>query len=45
MKTLLRFTTGAALALVTGVVCFAQHYNQVNLVSNTPGIAPVTDPI
>jgi hypothetical protein len=25
-------------------VCFAQHYTQTNLVSNTSGVAPVTDP-
>jgi len=24
--------------------CFAQHYTQTNLVSNTAGVAPVTDP-
>src|SRR5713101_8467613 len=27
-----------------GAVCFAQHYTQTNLVSNTSGVAPVTDP-
>jgi len=26
------------------VASFAQHYNQTNLVSNTSGVAPVTDP-
>ena len=44
MKTLLRFTASAALALSMGVGCFAQHYNQTNLVSNTSGTAPVIDP-
>jgi uncharacterized protein (TIGR03118 family) len=27
-----------------GATCFAQHYKQTNLVSNTSGVAPVTDP-
>jgi uncharacterized protein (TIGR03118 family) len=44
MKTLLRFVVGAALTLITGAVCFGQHYTQTNLVSNTSGVAPVTDP-
>src|SRR5467141_3758884 len=43
-KPLLRFTVGAAWSLIAGVACFAQHYNQTNLVSNTSGVAPVTDP-
>ena len=45
MKTLLRFSSGTALALsMMGTVSFGQHYNQTNLVSNAPGVAPVTDP-
>src|ERR1700743_453736 len=44
MKTLLRLTASAALALSTGAIAFAQHYTQTNLVSNTSGVAPVTDP-
>src|SRR5258708_24544416 len=44
MKRFIRFAGSAALALTTGTVCFGQHYNQSNLVSNTSGIAPVTDP-
>src|SRR6266404_3970860 len=44
MKMSLRFTTGAALTLIMGAVSFAQHYTQTNLVSNTSGVAPVTDP-
>jgi hypothetical protein len=44
MKMSLRFTAGAVLALITGAVSFAQHYTQTNLVSNTSGVAPVTDP-
>ena len=45
MKTLLRFSSGTALALsMIGTVSFGQHYNQTNLVSNAPGVAPVTDP-
>ena len=44
MKMLQRFTASAALALIMGTACFAQHYTRVNLVSNTAGAAPVTDP-
>ena len=44
MKMSLRFTAGALLVLTTQAVCFAQHYTQTNLVSNTSGVAPVTDP-
>ena len=44
MKMSLRFTAGALLVLTMQAVCFAQHYTQTNLVSNTPGVAPVTDP-
>jgi uncharacterized protein (TIGR03118 family) len=44
MKTLARFGTMAALSLMMGAVCFGQHYTQTNLVSNTSGVAPVTDP-
>src|SRR6266403_41161 len=43
-KSLLRFTVSTALSLIAGVVCFGQHYNQTNLVSNTSGTVPVTDP-
>jgi len=44
MKMSLRFTAGALLALIMQAVCFAQHYKQTNLVSDTSGVAPVTDP-
>jgi uncharacterized protein (TIGR03118 family) len=44
VKRFLRFAASAALALITGTVCFGQHYNQSNLVSNTSGIVPVSDP-
>jgi uncharacterized protein (TIGR03118 family) len=44
MKTLIRFGTMAVLTLMMGAVCFGQHYAQTNLVSNTSGVAPVTDP-
>src|SRR5712664_3661968 len=44
MKILVRFGTIAALTLMTGAVCFGQHYTQTNLVSSTSGVAPVTDP-
>src|SRR2546423_939421 len=43
-KSLLRFIAGSALSAIAGVACFGQHYNQTNLVSNTSGVAPVTDP-
>ena len=45
MKTLVRFGTAAALSTIMGAVCFGQHYTQTNLVSNTTGVAPVTDPL
>jgi uncharacterized protein (TIGR03118 family) len=44
MKPLLRFTIATAFLLITELGCFAQHYNQTNLVSNTSGAAPVTAP-
>jgi len=44
MKMSLRFTAGALLALIMQAVCFAQNYKQTNLVSDTSGVAPVTDP-
>jgi uncharacterized protein (TIGR03118 family) len=43
MKTSLRLCTSGVLALITGAACFGQHYNQTNLVSNTSGVAAVTD--
>src|SRR6266478_8576109 len=44
MKAFLRFTIATAFLLMTELGCFAQHYNQTNLVSNASGAAPVTDP-
>lgn len=44
MKTIMRFAAGAALTLSLGGAAFAQHYKQTNLVSNSSGVAPVTDP-
>ena len=45
MKRFQSFATAASLALFAAApVAFAQHYTQVNLVANTSGIAPVTDP-
>src|SRR5882724_6944254 len=44
MKILQRFATSTALTLIAGAVCFGQQYTQTNLVSNTAGNAPVTDP-
>jgi len=44
MSRFLRHLIGPALALSTiGAVAFAQQYNQINLVANTSGVAPVTD--
>jgi uncharacterized protein (TIGR03118 family) len=44
MNTLERSAVSTALALLLSAACFGQHYNQTNLVSNTLGVAPVTDP-
>jgi uncharacterized protein (TIGR03118 family) len=44
MKMLVRLTVGAALALTMSFVSVAQHYKQTDLVSNSSGTAPVTDP-
>jgi uncharacterized protein (TIGR03118 family) len=44
MKPLMRFCASTAWALIMSAACFAQHYTQTNLVSNTAGVAPVTDP-
>jgi uncharacterized protein (TIGR03118 family) len=44
MKTSLSLATVASLAFLIGPVAEAQHYNQVNLVANTSGVGPVTDP-
>jgi uncharacterized protein (TIGR03118 family) len=43
-KTLLRLAGRTALVLSMGAACFGQRYTQTNLVSNTAGLAPVTDP-
>lgn len=44
MKTLRRVCASAAWAFIMTATCFAQHYTQTDLVSNTAGVAPVTDP-
>jgi uncharacterized protein (TIGR03118 family) len=44
MKMFVRLTAGAALALTMSFVSVAQHYKQTDLVSNSSGTAPVTDP-
>ena len=44
MKTLVRLCARTACALIMSATGFAQHYTQTNLVSNTSGVAPVTDP-
>jgi uncharacterized protein (TIGR03118 family) len=43
MKASLRLAAVTTLA-ITSAAAFAQNYTQVNLVANTSGIAPVTDP-
>ena len=44
MKTFLSWAITASLALSVASFANAQNYTQVNLVANTPGVAPVTDP-
>jgi uncharacterized protein (TIGR03118 family) len=43
MKNLRCVAASAAIALCAGTAAFGQHYKQTNLVSNTSGVAPVTD--
>jgi uncharacterized protein (TIGR03118 family) len=43
-STFLSIASVASLALSVGSFAHAQHYTQVNLVANTSGVAPVTDP-
>jgi hypothetical protein len=44
MKVLLHVGATTALTLVLAIFGLAHSYNQTNLVSNTSGVAPVTDP-
>src|ERR1700691_4126540 len=44
MKMFLSLATTASLCLSGVSSAYAQHYTQVNLVANTSGVAPVTDP-
>src|ERR1700684_2549362 len=44
MKMFLSLATAASLTLSGVSIAYAQHYTQVNLVANTSGIAPITDP-
>jgi uncharacterized protein (TIGR03118 family) len=44
MKTALRLTIITAFLLSIGAAALAQHYTQTKLVSNTSGVAEVTDP-
>jgi len=44
MKLFLRFSASTALALIMGTACFGQRYTRIDLVSNTAGLARVTDP-
>ncbi|HEX4320162.1 MAG TPA: TIGR03118 family protein [Acidobacteriaceae bacterium] len=43
MKAVMKIAAATSLALISASA-LAQHYTQVNLVANTAGIAPVTDP-
>ena len=45
MKTALYSVAKAvSLALSVGSFAYAEHYTQMNLVANTSGVAPITDP-
>src|SRR4029077_12009324 len=44
METLMRLCASTACALIMSATGSAQHYTQTNLVSNSAGVAPVTDP-
>ena len=44
MKNLLHLAASISMALALGAVALGQQYTQVNLVSNTSGVAPITDP-
>lgn len=44
MKTLLRIAVNTAFVLFIGTAAFAQRYTETKLVSNTSGVAEVTDP-
>jgi uncharacterized protein (TIGR03118 family) len=44
MKMFLSLATAASVILSGSTFAYAQHYTQVNLVANTSGVAPVTDP-
>lgn len=43
MKTLMRLCASTTCDLIMSASGFAQHYTQTNRVSNTAGVAPVTD--
>jgi len=44
MKSLFTLAVGATTVLSLGIASQAQQYKQTNLVSSSPGMAPVTDP-
>jgi hypothetical protein len=44
MKNFVSIAIRTSLALSFATTAFGQNYSQVNLVSNTSGVAPVTDP-
>src|SRR5271163_826507 len=44
MKAFFSLATGTSLALSMAAFAVGQNYTQVNLVSSTAGVAPVTDP-
>ena len=44
MKTFLPLASVALIVSSVGPFASAQHYTQINLVANTSGVAPLTDP-
>jgi uncharacterized protein (TIGR03118 family) len=44
MKMSLRFIASSALVLIAVTACFGQRYTRINLVSNSAGVARITDP-
>ena len=44
MKAIALLSAATSLAAIFVSPVSAQHYTQVNLVANTPGVAPITDP-
>ena len=44
MKAIALLSAATSLAAIFVSPVSAQHYTPVNLVANTPGVAPITDP-